>query len=117
VLGNVVGTVPAGILVGGGWLALSGIRQLVVFSGSGAYSTTVVLTVLGAMPVLLLGAVAMVAIPAIVGAWATGTLARPKLGYALDPHWSMQDPPRLVPEQPAGRQPAIQPLLTVPLPG
>jgi hypothetical protein len=110
-----VGTVPAGLLMGGGWLALTGVRQLIAFSGPGAYTATLVLTVLGALPAILVGFGAAVAIPAMIGAWTTGMVARPKVGYALDAKWAEETAPKLVPTGPA-TTPTVQPLLTVPLP-
>lgn len=93
VLGTAVATAAIGVMVGFGLLYIGGVNALVQFVGTQILVGITALSILGLMPVVVLGFFATVVLPAVGGAWAMSVTATPIEGFEIDPTW---DPEPLV---------------------
>jgi hypothetical protein len=103
--GAVLGAAVTALPFGTGGLLLGGLSALGEFTGGAGQGAILVFSVLGALPAVVIGAIALVGVPAVIGAWAMSVSAEPKEGYVIDPRW----------RDPAPVQGAAAPLLTIPL--
>ena len=78
---------------------------LAEFTGGAGSAAIFVFSVLGALPAVVIGGIALVGVPAIVGAWAMSVSATTKPGFTIDPRW----------RDPTPVQGAAAPLVTIPL--
>lgn len=88
-----------------GTMLVSGMASLAEFTGGAGAGAIFVFSVLGALPAVVIGGIALVGVPAIIGAWAMSVSATTKPGYTIDPRW----------RDPAPVQGAAAPLITIPL--
>lgn len=88
-----------------GTMLVTGMGSLAEFTGGAGSAAVIVFSILGALPAVVIGGIALVGVPAIIGAWAMSVSATTKPGFTIDPRW--RDP---VPVQGAGA-----PLVTIPL--
>ncbi len=105
---HVAGALLAGavsaVTFGAGAMLLGGMGSLSAFTGGAGLPAIQVFSLLGALPAVIIGGIALIAVPALLGAWAMSVSATAKAGYAIDPHWRDQTPVRG----------AAAPLLTIP---
>ena len=85
--GTGIAVAAVGIMVGFGALYIAGINAVVQFVGTQIIGAVVALSVLGIMPVVVLGFFATVVFPAMGGAWGLALTARPIEGFKIDPTW------------------------------
>ncbi len=120
IAGSLLGAGVSAVTFGVGLMLIGGLQGLVEFTGSAGVGAIVVFSLLGSLPAIVIGGIALVGVPALIGAWGMSVSATPKSGYAVNPHW--KEPPSsaaLLPSSPsrsASFAPAM-PLLTIPLPG
>lgn len=81
--GSMVGAAAAALPLTAGLVLLGGAESLASFTGGVGLDGLRVLSLLGALPAVIIAAVAIVAVPALVSSWALATRARPKAGYAF----------------------------------
>lgn len=100
-LGAAVSVVPFAT----GGLLIVGMGSLAEFTGGAGSAAIFVFSVLGALPAVVIGGIALVGVPAIIGAWAMSVSATTKPGFTIDPRW----------RDPTPVQGAAAPLITIPL--
>jgi hypothetical protein len=113
--GNVVATAVTTLTFGGGVLLLHGMGTLAGFTAAGGTTALALFSVLGAMPAVVIAAVATVAVPALVTSWALAVTALPRPGFAIDEDWQSPTARAAPPEEPR-RVAAVTPLWTAALP-
>ena len=122
IAGSILGVAVSALSFGVGYMLVGGLGLLVEFTGSAGLQAIQVFSLLGALPAVVIGGIALVGVPALVGAWAMAVSATPKAGYVVTPAW--QDPAP-APAAALLPKPAVDertgavavPLLTIPLPG
>lgn len=87
ILGSAVAAAAIGVMVGFGLLYIGGVNALVQFVGTQILIGITALSILGLMPVVVLGFFATVVLPAVGGAWAMSVTATPIEGFEVDPTW------------------------------
>lgn len=113
--GALVGAGVSGLTFGIGGLLLGGLLMITEFTGSAGIQAISVFSLLGALPAVVIGGIALVGVPAVLGAWALAAGATAKEGYAIDPSWQLPTPP--VPAAPVARGDAASlPVATLALP-
>ena len=110
--GAVAGVSVSALTFGIGGLLFGGLGALAEFTGSAGVTAIGVFSVLGSLPAVVIGGIALVGVPALFGAWALAATASPKEGYAIDPAW--RAPPPAAPVA-RGDAPAL-PLASLALP-
>ncbi|MCC7110712.1 MAG: hypothetical protein IT382_15570 [Deltaproteobacteria bacterium] len=110
--GAVAGVSVSALTFGIGGLLFGGLGALAEFTGSAGVTAIGVFSVLGSLPAVVIGGIALVGVPALFGAWALAATAGPKEGYAIDPAW--RAPPPAAPVA-RGDAPAL-PLASLALP-
>ena len=100
-LGAAVSVMPFAM----GTMLITGMTSLAEFTGGAGSAAIFVFSVLGALPAVVIGGIALVGVPAIVGAWAMSVSATTKPGFTIDPRW----------RDPTPVQGAAAPLVTIPL--
>lgn len=113
--GAVLGAGVSGLTFGIGGLLFGGLNLIAEFTGSAGLSAIGVFTLLGSLPAVVIGGIALVGVPAVMGAWALAAAATTKQGYAIDKGWR-QAVPTSVPSPVARHQAPALPLATVALP-
>ncbi|MBI1947264.1 MAG: hypothetical protein HYS27_16335 [Deltaproteobacteria bacterium] len=91
--GALLGAGVSGLTFGIGGLLFGGLNMIAEFTGSAGLSGIGVFSLLGALPAVVIGGIALVGVPAVLGAWALAAGATAKEGYAIDPHWRSPTPP------------------------
>ncbi|MCC7071339.1 MAG: hypothetical protein IT383_08450 [Deltaproteobacteria bacterium] len=113
--GAIVGAGVSGLTFGIGGLLFGGLNLILEFTGSAGLQAIGVFTLLGSLPAVVVGGIALVGVPAVLGAWALAASATAKQGYAIDPSW--RRPPTVAPPAPTARHDAPSlPLATLALP-
>lgn len=110
--GNLVSTAVTSLTFGGGLLLFHGVGQLAEFTGQAGLTTLQIFSFLGAMPAVVIAGIALIAVPALVSAWALASSAHPRPGYEIDEDWQKPTAQAL----PPSREPAAQYAIAVPLP-
>lgn len=109
--GSVAGAGVSALTFGIGGLLFGGLVSLAEFTGSAGVGAIGVFSLLGALPAVVIGGIALVGVPALIGAWGLAVTAGPKEGYVIDPQW------RAPPAAPtASRDAAALPVATLALP-
>ncbi len=92
--GNVAALGGGALIFGLGIMLYTGIEGLSGFTGATASTAVLLFSVLGTMPAAVIGAIAIIAVPALFSAWAMSVAAQPKQGFAIDPSYraSTRDP-------------------------
>lgn len=103
--GAVLGAAVSAVPFGTGAMLIGGLTSLGEFTGGAGLQAIQVFSILGALPAVVIGGIALVGVPAIIGAWAMSVSATTKQGYTIDPRW----------RDPTPVQGAAAPLLTIPL--
>ncbi len=113
-MGNLVSTAVTSLTFGGGILLFHGVGQLAEFTGQAGLNTLQIFSFLGAMPAIVIAGIALIAVPALVSAWALATSAHPRPGYAIDEDWQKPTAQAL----PPSREPFAESryAISVPLP-
>ena len=83
--GALVGAGVSGLTFGIGGLLFGGLTMIAEFTGSAGVQAIGVFSLLGALPAVVIGGIALVGVPAVLGAWALAAGATAKEGYAIDP--------------------------------
>jgi hypothetical protein len=104
--GAVLGAGVSALTFGIGGALYGGLGALAEFTGSAGLNAVAVFSLLGSLPAVVIGGIALVGVPAVIGAWALAVTATAKDGYAIDPHWR-----RLPPT--AAASPGDAPTLTI----
>ncbi len=101
--GNALAAGVMWLSVGFGGMLLFGLDALSAFTTGTALSAIALFSVLGTVPVFVVAFLASVALPALIGTWATAVTAKPREGYVIDPTWrplaSAPGSPRALPEE------------------
>ncbi len=113
--GVVLGAGVSGLTFGLGGLLFGGLNLIAEFTGSAGISGVGVFSLLGALPAVVIGGIALVGVPAVFGAWALAASATAKQGYAIDPAWR-KPVPSPVPAPTARHDAPALPIATVALP-
>lgn len=87
-LGTALALGVASVLGGFGAGLIFATTVLADFVGIEVSSTFLVFSVFGMMPAIVIGFFASVALPALFGAWAVASTARPREGLLIDPDWN-----------------------------
>ncbi len=85
--GSLVSTAVTTVTFGGGVLLFHGMGALAEFTGSAGLTTVQVFSFLGAMPAVVIAGIALIAVPALVTAWALAVSASPRKGFEIDEEW------------------------------
>jgi hypothetical protein len=89
--GSMLSTTVVSLIGGFGYLVFHGSGLLAPFTGTAGISGLGVLTLLGALPAVVVAGTAVIAIPALVTAWALSASAQPRDGYTIDQNWQALD--------------------------
>jgi hypothetical protein len=92
IAGSFLGAGVSALVFGTGIMLIGGLTGLAEFTGSAGISAVSVFSVLGALPAVVIGGIALVGVPAIVGSWGMAVAATPKPGFAVDPSWKDPSP-------------------------
>jgi hypothetical protein len=111
IAGTFLGAGVSAFVFGVGLALIGGLNGLAPFTGSAGVQAVAVFSVLGALPAVVIGGIALVGVPALVASWAMAVSATPKDGFAIDPAWRQ---PRLSSSS-AARDPEALPLVTLAL--
>ena len=101
VAGTILGAGVSGLTFGIGALLYGGLMSLAEFTGQAGIQAIAVFSLLGALPAVVVGGIALVGVPAVIGAWALASSATAKEGYAIDPGW--RSPLPVAPAAPIAR--------------
>jgi hypothetical protein len=120
--GTALGLAVSAVPFGAGFMLLSGVANVADFTGGIGSSALVAFSILGAIPAVVIGGIALVAVPALVAAWATCVSATPKAGFVLESKAATGAPPSSTAPDASPRADSralapTQPLLTLALPG
>jgi hypothetical protein len=89
--GSMVSTTVVSLIGGFALLSFHGANLLAPFTAGAGIGGLGVLTLLGALPAVVVAGTAVIAIPALVTSWALAASAQPRDGYAIDPQWQALD--------------------------
>lgn len=85
--GSMLSTTVVSLIGGFGLLVFHGSGLLTPFTAGAGVTGLGVLTLLGALPAVVVAGTAVIAIPALVTAWALSASAQPRDGYVIDRNW------------------------------
>ncbi len=85
--GSMLSTTVVSLIGGFGLLVFHGTTLLTPFTAGAGIGGLGVLTLLGALPAVVVAATAVIAIPALVTSWALSASAQPREGYMIDQNW------------------------------
>lgn len=99
--GTIVGAGVSVLTFGLGGLLFGGLTTLAEFTGSAGITAIGVFSLLGSLPAVVIGGIALVGAPALIGVWALAVTAEAKEGYSIDRQWRAA--PALAPAAPVAR--------------
>jgi hypothetical protein len=111
VAGTLLGAAVSALPFGTGFMLYGGLEGLSEFTGRTGLGAVAVLSVLGALPAIVIGGIALIGVPAIIGSWAMAISATPKEGYAIH-----RGPPPAPPQGPPASPPTARASDIVPVP-